>query len=108
VPTVVQSGQQQVAGQALTCGADPLHFAAVFGIDDTTAIRYATVARQFPGIPPGCTTPPVPRTQGPERAIDHNGTRVRPKDPTVRLNSGILLSWSRLRSRRPSRFGSRE
>jgi integrase len=33
--------------EALTCGADPLHLAAVFGIDDTTAIRYATIARQL-------------------------------------------------------------
>ncbi len=28
-------------------GADPLHLAAVFGIDDTTAIKYATIARQL-------------------------------------------------------------
>ena len=33
--------------EALTCGPDPLHLAAVFGIDDTTAIRYATAARQL-------------------------------------------------------------
>jgi hypothetical protein len=33
--------------EALTCGADPLHLAAVFGIDDTTAIKYATIARQL-------------------------------------------------------------
>jgi integrase len=33
--------------EALTHGPDPLHLAAVFGIDDTTAIRYATVARQL-------------------------------------------------------------
>jgi len=33
--------------EALTCGADPLHLAAVFGIDDTTAIRYAAIARQL-------------------------------------------------------------
>ena len=33
--------------EALTCGADPLHLAAVFGTDDTTAIKYATIARQF-------------------------------------------------------------
>ena len=31
--------------EALTHGADPLHLAAVFGIDDTTAIKYATIAR---------------------------------------------------------------
>ncbi len=33
--------------EAITSGPDPLHLAAVFGIDDTTAIRYATVARQL-------------------------------------------------------------
>ena len=33
--------------EALTCGSDPLHLAAVFGLDDTTAIRYATAARQL-------------------------------------------------------------
>jgi hypothetical protein len=33
--------------EALTCGADPLHLAVVFGIDDSTAIRYAASARQI-------------------------------------------------------------
>jgi integrase len=33
--------------EALAHGADPLHLAAVFGIDDTTAIKYATIARQL-------------------------------------------------------------
>ena len=33
--------------EALTCGGDPLHLAAVFGLDDTTAIRYAAIARQL-------------------------------------------------------------
>jgi hypothetical protein len=33
--------------EALTCGADPLHLVAVFGIDDTTAIKYAAIARQL-------------------------------------------------------------
>jgi integrase len=37
--------------EALTCGGDPLHLAAVFGIDDTTAIRYATIARQLMEAP---------------------------------------------------------
>ena len=46
--------------EALTCGADPLHLAAVFGIDDTTAIRYATIARQLLQTPPGKTTPAGP------------------------------------------------
>ena len=33
--------------EALTRGADPLHLAAVFGLDDKTAIRYAAAARQI-------------------------------------------------------------
>jgi integrase len=33
--------------EALTHGPDPLHLVAVFGLDDTTAIRYATIARQL-------------------------------------------------------------
>ncbi len=32
--------------EALTRGPDPLHLAAVFGLDDKTAIRYAEAARQ--------------------------------------------------------------
>jgi hypothetical protein len=46
--------------EALTCGADPLHLAAVFGIDDTTAIKYAAIARQLQQTPPDSTTPPAP------------------------------------------------
>ena len=37
--------------EALTHGPDPLHLAVVFGIDDTTAIRYATIARQLLATP---------------------------------------------------------
>lgn len=33
--------------EALTRGPDPLHLAAVFGLDDKTAIRYAHAARQL-------------------------------------------------------------
>ncbi|MFI1917227.1 hypothetical protein [Nocardia sp. NPDC020380] len=33
--------------EALTSGGDPLHLAAVFGISDTTAIRWAINARQL-------------------------------------------------------------
>jgi hypothetical protein len=43
--------------EALACGADPLHLAAVFGIDDTTAIRYATIARQLLETPAEQHTP---------------------------------------------------
>ena len=37
----------RVDRQPLTHGADPLHLATVFGIDDTTAIKYAAIARQL-------------------------------------------------------------
>jgi hypothetical protein len=37
--------------EALTHGPDPLHLAAVFGLDDTTAIRYAAIARQLLNTP---------------------------------------------------------
>ena len=50
--------------EALTCGADPLHLAAVFGIDDTTAIKYAAIARQLLQTPPDSTTPPAPANPG--------------------------------------------
>ena len=46
--------------EALSCGADPLHLAAVFGIDDTTAIRYATIARQLLDTPGGQHNPAGP------------------------------------------------
>jgi hypothetical protein len=68
--------------EALTCGADPLHLAVVFGLDDTTAIRYAAAARQLlarphengplhcrpadlraPAAVPDCSSP-VPAGQG--------------------------------------------
>jgi hypothetical protein len=46
--------------EAMISGADPLHLAAVFGMSDTTAIRYAAAARQLlhPGVEP---SPPVHR-----------------------------------------------
>jgi integrase len=53
--------------EALTCGADPLHLAAVFGIDDTTAIRYAAIARQLLETPPASTSPASSR-----EPKDHN------------------------------------
>ena len=46
--------------EALTCGADPLHLAAVFGLDDTTAIRYATIARQLLDTPASQDDPASP------------------------------------------------
>jgi hypothetical protein len=33
--------------EALTHGADPLHLAVVFGLDETTAIRYSTAAQKL-------------------------------------------------------------
>ena len=61
--------------EALTCGADPLHLAAVFGIDDTTAIRYAAIARQLLETAGRAPRPrELPRTQGPEQPIAHDDT----------------------------------
>jgi hypothetical protein len=33
--------------EALASGTDPLHLAALFGLDEKTAIRYATAARRL-------------------------------------------------------------
>jgi hypothetical protein len=51
--------------EALAHGPDPLHLAAVFGLDDTTAIRYATIARQLLESPaePTNASPREPRDQ---------------------------------------------
>ena len=46
--------------EALTHGADPLHLAAVFGIDDTTAIKYAAIARQLLQTAADQYAPPAP------------------------------------------------
>ncbi|MFE2179196.1 hypothetical protein [Streptomyces sp. NPDC059455] len=58
--------------EALTHGADPLHLALVFGIDEKTAIRYADSARQLLQADleadPACS----PRTHG---STPDNGTR---------------------------------
>jgi integrase len=43
--------------EVLTYGPDPLHLATVFGIDEKTAIRYATTARQLLQTPLECDTP---------------------------------------------------
>jgi hypothetical protein len=43
--------------EALVHGADPLHLAAVFKISDSTAIRYASSARQLMERP--CESQPV-------------------------------------------------
>lgn len=50
--------------EALTHGADPLHLAVVFGLDDTTAIRYSTAARKLLLTPAEQPHPGQPRTQG--------------------------------------------
>jgi hypothetical protein len=50
--------------EALTHGADPLHLAVVFGLDETTAIRYSTAARKLLLTPAEQQHPGRPRTQG--------------------------------------------
>ena len=100
--------------EALTCGADPLHLAAVFGIDDTTAIRYAAIARSW--TPPPKTPAPVPanpRTTTAHRTRGHTGSSRRPfgsaelwaKPPalsepyvTVSRHSALLILSSRTRA----------
>ena len=63
--------------EALTCGADPLHLAAVFGIDDTTAIQLRDHRKPAPGDRRRAAQPlRLPRTQGPEQPIE-------PEDPSV-------------------------
>lgn len=49
--------------EALACGADPLHLAAVFDIHSSTAIRYATSARQLLQRPHETESPTSPRTR---------------------------------------------
>jgi hypothetical protein len=60
--------------EALTRGPDPLHLAAVFGIDDETAIRYAHAARALLESPAERHEDrSTPRTQGsdPPTGPDH-------------------------------------
>lgn len=63
--------------EALTTGADPLHLAAVFGVSDTTAIRYATNARQLLTRPHETPTgPPATRVSKYDTEPDgHPGSR---------------------------------
>ena len=44
--------------EALTHGPDPLHLAVVFGLDETTAIRYSQAARQLLCTPAEQHDPP--------------------------------------------------
>lgn len=57
--------------EALACDGDPLHLASVFGIDNSTAIRYAANARQLLAHDHETRLPASPPTtladQGPER-----------------------------------------
>lgn len=50
--------------EALTHRADPLHLAVVFGIDESTAVRYAANARQLLQGPQQTNPAASPRTQG--------------------------------------------
>jgi hypothetical protein len=47
VATLERLRMDRQLDEALTHGPDPLHLATVFGIDDKTAIRYASAARQL-------------------------------------------------------------
>ena len=46
--------------EAITTGADPLNLAAVFGLSESTAIRWATNARQLIGDPHATRLPESP------------------------------------------------
>jgi integrase len=64
--------------EALACDGDPLHLAAVFGIDTSTAIRYAANARQLleHGHAARLSASPATRVPGPGSAGDgHSGSR---------------------------------
>ncbi|MEU2250961.1 hypothetical protein [Streptomyces sp. NPDC019224] len=43
----------RVFGEALATGADPLHLTAIFDLSETTAVKYATLARQLLNEPTG-------------------------------------------------------
>ncbi len=57
--------------EAITSGPDPLHLAAVFSLDDTTAIRYATAARQILETAAEHQSAGSQRTQGSNRLTEH-------------------------------------
>jgi hypothetical protein len=58
--------------EALTCDGDPLHLATVFGMDNSTAIRYAANARQLleHGHAARLSASPATRVPGPGSAAD--------------------------------------
>lgn len=49
--TIERLRQDRQLDEALASGADPLHLTAVFGVAPTTAVRYATAARQLADNP---------------------------------------------------------
>ena len=59
--------------EALACGADPLHLAAVFGTDTSTAIRYTTDALYLLEHGHAARLPASPSTQMPGPGIAGDG-----------------------------------
>jgi hypothetical protein len=59
--------------EALACDADPLHLAAVFGMDTSTAIRYATNARHLMEHAHAARLSASPATQVPGPGIAGDG-----------------------------------
>ncbi|WP_371583127.1 hypothetical protein [Streptomyces sp. NBC_01314] len=55
-----------VLEEALTHGADPLHLALVFGIDEKTAVRYAGSARALLGQTAEHSPSPSTKELGPD------------------------------------------
>ena len=63
--------------EALSHGADPLHLAVVFGLDDSTAVSYAACARQLLARPHETGPASPPGTRGSASLNE----RDRPPDP---------------------------
>ncbi|MET8779002.1 integrase [Nocardia sp. NPDC004654] len=64
--------------EAITCGADPLHLSAMFGISDTNAIRWAANARQLLFDPDAADSPASAPTRArthPNITGEHSGSR---------------------------------
>ncbi|MCP2290797.1 hypothetical protein [Nocardia amikacinitolerans] len=64
--------------EALACGADPLHLSVVFGLSDTTALRWATNAHQLlsdPHAADSSGSTPTRAPNSPNGTDDHSDSR---------------------------------
>ena len=74
--------------EALICGADPCTSPVVFGTGDTTAIKYATIARQLLQTTADQHHSSSSREPGTRTARNPRRPPVPAADPWVRRNSG--------------------